>query len=119
MCYFYSLTVAMMSRITLHLRKQARGRKTETDSWERAGSHSRLRFTHSGGRSGTIAGTHLPSMSVTVEETSVMHDDRGNILGNRESEFPPRPPCVRPENVEEEWYEMASLTPPQPARLAV
>ena len=108
----------MMSRITLHLRKQARSNEGETDFWDRAGIRSRLRFTHTGARS-KATGPPLPSVSVTVEETSVMHDDRGNLLRAREPGILPIPVRIRPKDTEEEWYEMADLAPPQPARLDV
>lgn len=103
----YLLTVAMMSRITIHLRKQARSRDEDPFlvTWSRAtvslaeAPFSRLRFNN---KSNATAQTFTdPHISVTVEETSVVHDDHGGVLG------------AGPKATEE-WYEMR---PPAPARL--
>ncbi|KAI0657346.1 hypothetical protein C8Q70DRAFT_1055873 [Cubamyces menziesii] len=80
----YLMTVAMMSRITLHLKKQAH--KT-WDSWglegtsvdslsspaSPTGRHGGIRFARGGGF--VSAGT---AMNITIQEYSVVHDDRGD-----------------------------------------
>ena len=106
----------MMSRITLHLRKQARARETDTalqvfsGTEGSSGIRSRLRFT----RSGNGQTTSLDPLSVTVEETTVMYDDDGNVVGD--------PAAGKKGGAgTEEWYELrapASPRPPAPARVA-
>ena len=98
----------MMSRITLHLRKQARAREADsvlaapapgtTTSTGGAGVRSRLRFT------GTRSGASLDPLSVTVEETTVTHDDKGRVVG-----------AALKGGGGEEWFEMRA---PPPVRLA-
>ena len=96
----------MMSRITLHLRKQARARETDTalqvfsGTEGSSGIRSRLRFT----RSGNGQTTSLDPLSVTVEETTVTHDDKGRVVGG-----------VLKGEGGEEWFEMHA---PPPVRLA-
>lgn len=97
----------MMSRITLHLRKQARSRENDTVlqaysvGTQSASIRSRLRFKRSGGQAS------LDPVSVAVEESTVMHDDRGNVVGERV--------FSKKSRAAEEWYEMR---PPPPARVA-
>lgn len=100
----------MISRITLHLRKQARSRETDTILQTRsAGMHSgsgvlsRMRFTRSDGQAS------LDPVSVTVEESIVTHDDSGKVVGD-EPVFPKKGSVDN-----EEWYEMR---PPAPVRIA-
>ncbi|KAH9891725.1 hypothetical protein C8Q73DRAFT_700573 [Cubamyces lactineus] len=79
----YLMTVAMMSRITLHLKKQAH---KSWDSWGLQGSsidssspasptsrYGGLRFARGGGF--VSAGT---AMNISIQEYSVVHDDRGD-----------------------------------------
>ena len=108
-----SLTVAMMSRITLHLRRQVRSH----DGSHSLVSHhlrsyvstsnlrSRLRFVNSSGARSTS--TASGEVNVVVEETSVVHDDLGNIIEN---------PDLRGKKdaAIQEWYE---LRPPAPVHL--
>ncbi|EKM49745.1 uncharacterized protein PHACADRAFT_188785 [Phanerochaete carnosa HHB-10118-sp] len=107
----YLLTVTMISRITLHLRKQARSRETDTTLQGRSavthsggGVLSRMRFTRSDGE------TPIDPMSVTVEESTVTHDDSG-IVGGGEPMFPKKGDIGS-----EEWYEMRR--PPATVRIA-
>ncbi|KAL7279881.1 hypothetical protein ACG7TL_006290 [Trametes sanguinea] len=78
------MTVAMMSRITLHLKKQA---SKNWDSWGLSLSvdtessvaptsrFGRLRFTRSTG-----VATGGTAMNISVQEYSVMHDDHGEEI---------------------------------------
>ncbi|OSD07133.1 hypothetical protein PYCCODRAFT_1402487 [Trametes coccinea BRFM310] len=80
----YLMTVAMMSRITLHLKKQA---SKNWDSWGLSLSvdtessvaptsrFGRLRFTRSTG-----VATGGTAMNISVQEYSVMHDDHGEEI---------------------------------------
>lgn len=103
----YLLTVAMMSRITIHLRKQARSRELDahlatysySTTTDPPAGRSRLRLGRTNPTAHTITDPHL---TVTVEENTVMHDDDGQIVD----------PSHKPGA---EWYEMR---PPIPARLA-
>lgn len=103
----YLLTVAMMSRITIHLRKQARSRELDahlatysySTTTDPPAGRSRLRLGRTNPTVHTITDPHL---TVTVEENTVMHDDDGQIVD----------PSHKPGA---EWYEMR---PPIPARLA-
>ncbi|PSR80466.1 hypothetical protein PHLCEN_2v6723 [Hermanssonia centrifuga] len=101
----------MMSRITLHLRKQARARDIETEFIGFAstdtiqhGVRSRLRFNN---RSAGRGITTDPQLTVTVEESAVVHDDDGNLLGDSQDDDGERRKMA-------EWYEMQMRpkTPP-------
>lgn len=103
----YLLTVAMMSRITIHLRKQARSRELDTHlatysystTTDPPVGRSNLRLGRTNATAHTITDPHL---TVTVEENTVTHDDDGHVLD----------PSHKPGA---EWYEMR---PPTPARLS-
>ncbi|GJE88317.1 hypothetical protein PsYK624_044000 [Phanerochaete sordida] len=93
------LTVTMMSRITLHLREQARIRESVAiptlTSPRLSTMPSRVRFT--------LPSSETPSpgpVGISVEETRVMHDDRGCLVGG--------PEYTKKGCTTEEWYEMAS-----------
>ncbi|KAI8986078.1 hypothetical protein BD414DRAFT_515138 [Trametes punicea] len=105
------MTVAMMSRITLHLKKQA---NNNWDSWKlstttsvdasspgsRSGPFGRLRFTRSAGGV-TSAGT---AMNITVQEYSVMHDDHGE-----EIQLPAQSHAKPTLGRHEEWHELGPV----------
>ena len=89
----------MMSRITLHLREQAQLRDSVVIATLSSPRHStmpsRVRFT--------LPGSEAPSPApagISVEETTVTHDDRGHLLGG--------PRYTKKGGATEEWYEMAS-----------
>ena len=92
----------MMSRITLHLRKQARSReddaRLQTFSMGTVSAlRSRLRFVRSGADS-AAAGPD-GRVAVTVQESTVTHDDAGRLMDK---------------GAVDEWYE---LHQPAPVRL--
>lgn len=99
-----------MSRITLHLRKQVRSRDEDNvlvsyfpSSLSASNLRDRIRFTHSHARSTVDTG----EVSVIVDQTSVVHDDRGNILEEPEIR-------AKKDAAVQEWYE---LRPPPPVRI--
>ena len=109
----------MMSRITLHLRRQALSPEEddpESDytTMPLTDLRTRLRFTHSNAPGGSHSHSHsrsrsgqtAPTVSVTVEETSVVHDDRGNLLRSPTDEV-----HVAEPRKAAEWYEMAVRRP--------
>lgn len=103
----------MMSRITLHLRKQARSREDDPDlqtyplgTFSSVGAiRSRLRFT----RTPPANQSTDPRMTVTVQESTVMHDDDGYLVSE------PCSPALKSGGPGVEWFEMR---PPAPVRLA-
>ena len=115
------MTVTMMSRITLHLKRSAHkqelmGYRYElstnmTSAW-RAGSQ--LQFAD-GGRE-NITGTHSP-FNISVQEQTVMHDDQGEVIQTFRKTLPrllpyPRSPPRSPKpdaDGREEWLEFAAL----------
>ena len=96
----------MMSRITLHLRKQARDHKIESGclGFSALRERSRLRFTNS-----SVADVRhpLPAVNVIVEASSVVHDDHGVILGATDTTSRGPGPSKVPQ-----WYELHDITPP-------
>lgn len=101
------LTVAMMSRITLHLRKQACSQESgqEPPSWTPLSPVSlderpRLQFAR------TTSARPSVEISVAVEETSIIHDDRGNIV-----DCPGARGRAKNGAVFQESYELRSIVP--------
>ncbi|KAH9854767.1 hypothetical protein C2E23DRAFT_725762 [Lenzites betulinus] len=109
----YLMTVAMMSRITLHLKKHA---DAPTDSLglfssseppppTRTSRVRGLRFARGSASVGT-------ALNITVQEYSTVHDDRGEEL--------PAPPSRARAKRGSEWHEMApvrvSIPSVEPAR---
>ncbi|KAI0088523.1 hypothetical protein BDY19DRAFT_993920 [Irpex rosettiformis] len=114
----YLLTVAMMSRITLHLRKQVRAREIDTDLITlKTFSKSLPRFRSVGGASTII---DPGDVSVMVQESAVVHDDRGNVLSvydndSDETDDTEERPKRGKDHIEgEDWYE---IRPPAPVQL--
>ncbi|PIL22617.1 hypothetical protein GSI_15307 [Ganoderma sinense ZZ0214-1] len=119
----YLLTVTMMSRITLHLKRSAHkqellGYRYElstnmTSAW-RAGSQ--IQFLEA--RRENLTGTHSP-FSISVQEQTVMHDDQGEVIQTFRKTLPrilshprspPRSPHLKPDaGGREEWLEFAAL----------
>ncbi|KAI0345637.1 hypothetical protein BDW22DRAFT_1426307 [Trametopsis cervina] len=113
----YLLTVAMISRITLHLRKQVRARELDDGllSYKfptgnsMANVRSRLRFARSVGESTTLGSSDV---SVMVQESAVVHDDHGNVLDGDDDydEESGRAAYTRfagkKQSAVEEWYEL-------------
>jgi len=133
----YLLTVAMMSRITLHLRKQVRSREIDEalvsykfpSTMSVTHLRSRLRFARSDGHStGAIATAGSAgdvNVNVVVDQTSVMHDDKGNVIVDAQDDFcsPEDDADLAAADAElrerksaavREWYE---LRPPPPVRI--
>jgi hypothetical protein len=102
-----------MSRITIHLRKQARCRELDTALASfRIGTTGTLGTESIAGARSHLHFKTIPEVNVSIEETTVQHDDAGNVLDDRrqahqytqkKSEF----------GATEEWFEMR---PPEPAR---
>jgi hypothetical protein len=118
----YLLTVAMMSRITLHLRKQVRGRESDdalfSYKFPSAMSRSRnatqppvLRFARS-----TVAGEITTGdVSVMIQESAIMHDDHGNVIRTYDDDSDDTldtMDIVR-DTANQEWYELKSATLPK------
>ncbi|GJE97687.1 hypothetical protein PsYK624_139080 [Phanerochaete sordida] len=103
----YLLTVTMMSRITLHLRKQARAREADT-ALASASAAGTARGTSGGGGGGVrsrlrFTGTRSDALSVTVEESTVTVDDCGAVVARGAK------------GAAAEWFEMRA---PPPVRVA-
>jgi hypothetical protein len=108
----------MMSRITLHLRKQARSRDADPTLSTFPGLTSiatassamwtRVRFTRSSAPSTSDA-----KVNVAVEETTVRYDDHGNVLDGEDRYPPIFVHTAKRGGAPEEWYEMQ---PPAPVR---
>ncbi|CAL1713532.1 unnamed protein product [Somion occarium] len=100
----YLLTVAMMSRITLHLKKQGRMNGMISDvkrnSVPSNVHHSHLRFarSHHG-----VTSTVNPEVTVTIEEL-VTHDDGSASLDNSD-----RPGSIGQQSKRVEWHEMENM----------
>lgn len=98
----------MMSRITIHLRKQARSRGVDTQLQTfsfatrtvTSGVRSLLRFTRP--TAAMQESVMEPRVAVTVEESIMTHDDSGNVLDEVDDH-------------DAEWFEMR---PPAAVRLA-
>ena len=110
-----------MSRITLHLRKQARSREADTNLQAYSlGTfntidmiRSRLRF--GGTRETGACQSADPRLTVNVQESMVVHDDDGNLVLSE-----PSSPALKAKTVGggggggDGWYEMH---PPTAVRL--
>ncbi|KAI0667601.1 hypothetical protein C8Q78DRAFT_981412, partial [Trametes maxima] len=110
----YLMTVAMMSRITLHLKKQAHA---TWDSWgfqastadpgtspvSPASGFGALRFWR---QTGNVSGG--TAMNITVQEYSVMHDDQGDEL-ELPSQAHQRTRAKPRLGVHDEWHELGPV----------
>ncbi|CDO76088.1 hypothetical protein BN946_scf184649.g14 [Trametes cinnabarina] len=109
----YLMTVAMMSRITLHLKKQTSrkwdswGLETFSDSTSDTPTnrYGGLRFTRS--TNGVSRGT---AMNISVQEYSVMHDDHGEEVQLPVHRHTHSKPTL---DSHAEWHELA------PVRLSI
>lgn len=105
----------MMSRITLHLRKQIRSREIDTDLISlKTFTRSMPRF-----RSDGTHHTHTTGdVSVMVQESAVVHDDRGNVLSmyddDSDDTVDRRVDKQKDRPAGQDWYD---LRPPAPVRL--
>lgn len=103
----------MMSRITLHLRRQGRTADMDQNAHVLAtyGSannlRSRLRFTRSAGRSTA----DFSQVSVSVQETSVIHDDNGHLVDEVDKNEYLYAIQQKKEAAVQEWYELRSPSP--------
>lgn len=88
-----------MSRITLHLRKQARMGDIETSF---LGMPGERHYTSSESTSRA-----LPNLSVTVEHSRVMHDDSGRLVANASEESNTQ----TRKHPASEWFELQTLPP--------
>ncbi|KAI1790138.1 hypothetical protein LXA43DRAFT_522046 [Ganoderma leucocontextum] len=121
----YLLTVTMMSRITLHLKRSAHkqelmGHRYElstnmTTAWPRTGVGSELQFAGTGrGERTNMSVAHNP-FGISVQEQTVMYDDHGEVVQTLRKPLPRLPPHARspprtpkPDR-QDEWLEFAPL----------
>lgn len=94
------MTVAMMSRITLHLKKQMH------NGWDSYGlfgttTTDGVSRYHPGNRYGT-RGTE--AVNITIQEYSIMHDDQGEIV-----RMPESPPRAKVPHGRDEWHELGPV----------
>ena len=108
------LTVAMMSRITLHLRRQARSQERDSlPTFSRVtfntmeAIRSRLRF---GSARSTACQSPDPRAMVHVEDRMAKHDDVRSSVHS----YPPSL-LTKTKNDDTEWYE---IRPPAPVRIS-
>ena len=106
----------MMSRITLHLRKQARSIDGDLSfasasliSLSAAQSivWSRIRFTHHNSPAGID-----PQMGVTIEESTVRYDDHGHVVDDDSDDRHAHSMKVQKKGaagVTNEWYELRAI----------
>ena len=111
--FSFRLTVAMMSRITLHLRKQVQNRTIPTDVISlRTLSQSLPRFRSNGGGQFT---TDLGDISVMVQESAVIHDDCGNPVRGYDDDdsddSEERMERQKDLTVEQDWSDLRQPTP--------
>ena len=115
----FSMNVAMISRITLHLRKEAHrtpkppATHTTYDhtSFMEGGHFSAMHFNYPNSLHGP------PDFLISVQEHSVMHDDHGDIVSVKAPKKAHPSPCSHGNRAswegEEEWHEFAPVSTPR------
>jgi hypothetical protein len=112
----------MMSRITLHLRKQVRGRESDDAlfSYKFPSTMSRSRNTmHPPGlhfaQSTFTEETTNGDVSVMIQESAIIHDDHGNIIRayDDSSDDTLDTMDIMRDTAMREWYELRETTLPK------
>ncbi|RPD62481.1 hypothetical protein L227DRAFT_609683 [Lentinus tigrinus ALCF2SS1-6] len=100
----YLMTVAMMSRITLHLKKQMH------DGWDSYGLFGTTTtdvaspYLTGNNRYGTRGTRGTDGVDITIQEYSIVHDDQGDIVP-----LPQSPPRAKVPHGRDEWHELGPV----------
>ncbi|KAI1790141.1 hypothetical protein LXA43DRAFT_1062298 [Ganoderma leucocontextum] len=98
----YLLTVAMMSRITLHLKKQIHG----------GSSHSVFLSAGEGGPSLPLSTHGTDGLDITIQQVSVMHDDHGDVIDMPKTpNFAASSTRSQTHSPRFEWHELRPIAP--------
>ncbi|KAM5534967.1 hypothetical protein V8D89_011340 [Ganoderma adspersum] len=97
----YLLTVAMMSRITLHLKKQMHG----------GNSHTLFLSSSEHSPSIPLPTTGADGLNITVQQVSIVHDDHGDVIDiPKPPNFAAPPAQVPTHSGRFEWHELRPIS---------